>query len=780
MIRRQPDYYAEMPSDIPDLIHELQIHQTELEIQNEELKRTTLELADLRSEFEDLFDFAPCGYVILSDKGIIKRINLKGIALLGTNNRFLLHSGFSQFIVSNFVDDFISARKKALKTGQKQGVELQLKRENGPPLWVQAEIEANQDDAKTMTHWRVVLVDISEQKRTKQKLHQAELQASLTSLDQTQNIAKVGNWSWDIASNRIKWSDQIYKIFKTPRVAPSYALAKNFVHPSDLNVWENKIERAVKKKEPFSLVYRAVRSDAVTIWAHMVFNQTFNERGEFTGFHGTVQDITERKQAEIDLRVEEEKYRILFESSKDANYISTKEGTLIEANQSFLDLFGYTQENLPGWRVQDIYVNFSDRTKFIKQVEKYGYVREHEVKLRHRNGMEMDCKITATVRRSSDGNVVGYQGIIRDVTEGKMMEEELRESEEKYRGVYEASKDGILMVDLKGKVLECNPALLDTLGYELKEIQLITIQELLPAKYHRIVTEIVENQMLKRGHCDQFEIEIIGKGGTGIPIAINGWTTTNKKRNIIAMWWVIRNISDQKQAQRHFEEYREQLQYLSGHLLKNREQERKAISREIHDDVGQILTALKMDARWIDSHLQENQKELSNKISRMVSLIGSGIQTVKQISSDLRPDILDNIGIREALDWQVQEFVHRTGLPVEFENCPEELDLDSDRAIVVYRILQEALNNIVRHAQAKKVTISFKAGEDLLKLNVADDGIGFISKKATRTKSLGILGMMERARYIGGKVVVEGDSGNGTKVKMKIPTGDHRYLQKNQ
>ncbi|MFH2060507.1 MAG: ATP-binding protein [Pseudomonadota bacterium] len=173
LIRQKPDLASEFPSDILELIHELKIHQVELEIQNEELKRSQHELSELHRDFQNLYEFAPCGYVTLNPKGIITRANLTAVSLLQTIRQFLSGSGFSQYIAAGWNDIYIDARQKAIKAG-KQSVELQMKNKNKIPLWVLAEIEADKDVTGAVLQWRIVLMDISEQKKAAEAIQRSE------------------------------------------------------------------------------------------------------------------------------------------------------------------------------------------------------------------------------------------------------------------------------------------------------------------------------------------------------------------------------------------------------------------------------------------------------------------------------------------------------------------------------------------------------------------------------------------------------------------------------
>lgn len=214
---------------------------------------------------------------------------------------------------------------------------------------------------------------------------------------------------------------------------------------------------------------------------------------------------------------------------------------------------------------------------------------------------------------------------------------------------------------------------------------------------------------------------------------------------------------------------REQLRDLTIYLQSAREQERISIAREIHDDLGQLLTALKMDLSWLGKRLTRDQKSLIDKTKSMEEIINMMIRTVRRISTDLRPSVLDDFGLTAAIKWQSEQLQNRTGIKCKFHIEPEEIILDQDRSTALFRIFQETLTNIARHANATNVDISLKeeAGEIVMK--VSDNGKGITKRQISHPKSFGLMGMQERAYVLGGKVRIDGNRDKGTTVRVSIP-----------
>jgi signal transduction histidine kinase len=212
----------------------------------------------------------------------------------------------------------------------------------------------------------------------------------------------------------------------------------------------------------------------------------------------------------------------------------------------------------------------------------------------------------------------------------------------------------------------------------------------------------------------------------------------------------------------------EQLRELSARLQSVREEERTRISRAIHDELGQTLTGLKMDVAWLQSHLDPQQSALLAKTQAMSKLIDTTIQMVRRISAELRPGILD-LGLVATIEWQLHEFQARTGIAGKLASSREETTLAEDGSTVVFRILQEILTNVARHAQATQVEVSLEESADVLTLRVQDNGRGMTESEIHSPKSIGLLGMQERARLQAGEVHFQGTPGQGTTVTVRLP-----------
>jgi signal transduction histidine kinase len=234
----------------------------------------------------------------------------------------------------------------------------------------------------------------------------------------------------------------------------------------------------------------------------------------------------------------------------------------------------------------------------------------------------------------------------------------------------------------------------------------------------------------------------------------------------------LRETADRRERQRAEEKLRrslDQLRALTTYLQYVREEERTRIAREVHDELGQALTGLKLDMSWLGARLSRNARAVQDKVKTMVDHIDETIQTVRRIATELRPGILDSLGLVAALEWQANEFQSRTGIPCQVVASVDDSQLQQQFATVFFRIYQEALTNIIRHAKATRVDVRLAEEGRALVLTVKDNGRGISEDEIANTRSIGLVGMRERAMLIGGEITLHGAPGNGTTMTLRVP-----------
>ncbi len=275
----------------------------------------------------------------------------------------------------------------------------------------------------------------------------------------------------------------------------------------------------------------------------------------------------------------------------------------------------------------------------------------------------------------------------------------------------------------------------------------------LASHFNQMMVEIKESHQKIKNYTEQLETKIQERTAD--------LKATNEQ--------LIRDIAKREQVERELRNSREQLRNLSAYLQAAIEQEKASIAREIHDDLGQNLTALMLDTSWLKKRLPENEVPLIEKVNSMSKVIKASIQTVKKLSTDLRPKILDDLGLTAAIEWMVEEFRNRTGTKCKTSVDVENSILDQERSTALFRILQEALTNIARHADATEVKIELREDHGQVSLEVVDNGKGIRESQVSDPKSFGLMGIRERVSMLNGELRISGTENKGTSIKVDIP-----------
>jgi two-component system sensor histidine kinase UhpB len=347
----------------------------------------------------------------------------------------------------------------------------------------------------------------------------------------------------------------------------------------------------------------------------------------------------------------------------------------------------------------------------------------------------------------------------------------LEESEERHRLLVENMNEGIALVDQDGLITYINEKFLKAHGFGRMEVQGRPLDEWLDEGSARVFQ--TELRAMSRGAGGR-PIELIWKAGNSPPVftSVSSTPLSSDKGIFKGIILVITDITERRRVEEELHRSREELRNLYQHLHSVREEESKRIAREIHDELGQALTALKMDLSWLLSRLPDDLEYRAlfrDKALSMTGLIDMTIRTVQKISAELRPGLLDDLGLPSAIEWQAQEFQSRTDIQCQFQFKGSDFKVDSDCATAMFRILQEALTNIVRHASASRVKIALREDAEKIELMISDNGRGITFAEIDSPGSLGIIGMRERLRPFGGELRLSGVSRKGTKVTVRVP-----------
>ena len=537
-----------------------------------------------------------------------------------------------------------------------------------------------------------------------------------------------------------------------------------FIHPDD----RYKIIERHRK--------RLNGEDPVNIYSFRIIDKAGNEkwveinaiRIEWEGRPASLNfmtDITERKHVEDALRESEEKYHSIFENIQDVYYEITMDGKILEVSPSIEKISRYKREELIGKSLYDIYADPKKRDELIKKILKNGRVTGYEVLLKDKDGAKSYCSTSAKLACDKQGNPVKIIGSLHNITRRKRIEESLRESEKTLKAILEASPVGIGL--FRNRIFDwANKAMYRMLGYEEDSLLGESARVLYPddKEYDRIGRELYTG--IKATGTGHVEARWIKKDGGVIHCFLQARaldpSDTEKAIILAAM-----DITDQKKA----EEY---IHILTHELIRAQEDERTMISRELHDRVAQDLSVSKIECDMVLKNQPALLPEVKQKIIGISNGLHRAINTIRDLSYELRPPGLDQIGLAETISQYCEEFSEKTGLNVDFTSAGmDSLKLNFNTKINLYRLVQEGLNNTRKHADASHITIRLTASHPNIILRINDDGKGFDVKErlanALNEKRMGIRSMEERVNLLQGNIEIQSQPMQGTKISIKIP-----------
>ena len=355
------------------------------------------------------------------------------------------------------------------------------------------------------------------------------------------------------------------------------------------------------------------------------------------------------------------------------------------------------------------------------------------------------------------------------IDERNRVEAALRQSEERYRELFENARDAMYVHDLAGTYTSINHAAEKLSGYSRDEIIGHSFSEFVAAEHIKQVRERFCNKLAKRGETT-YEVEVIAKDGRRVPVEVSS-RAIYENGVIVGVQGTARDITERKLAQ-------DALQMFSRQLIEAQEDERRRIARELHDQIGQVLTAVKMNLHAVRRVC--HTKEAGGPIKDNIEAVDEALRLVRDLSVDLRPPLLDDLGLVTALHWYVDRYARRTEVSAEVLIEVKDPNVRFSREIetACFRIAQEALTNIARHARANRVALRLRKKHNLLILTIKDDGIGFdpkaLRRRAPRLTTLGLLGMQERANAAGGILEINSAISRGTEIRLELPLKNDR------
>ncbi len=495
-------------------------------------------------------------------------------------------------------------------------------------------------------------------------------------------------------------------------------------------------------------------------------------------------EILRRANAEKALRESEERYRRIYHNAPAMLHSISPDGRLTRVSDHWLRVLGYERGEVIGRRLIDFLTMESGRlaeTEVLPRFFRDGAVHDIPYRYVKKSGATIDTLLSALGERDDAGNIVSSLAVSVDITQRLRAEEDLKKAKEalseysrelerqvrirtgEIAGILRYTPDVVSIKDLDGRYLTVNRRFEELFGVKGEEIRGKRAEEFMPEKLARELARsdlrvISENRAARTEHL------VAQAEGPHAYLSVK-FPIYDEDGRMSAVGSISTDITALKNAQRR-------LRRLSAGVIADQERERQAIARELHDELGQMLTALRMEAVWIRRRAANLDPAVAGRADDMRALIDQSIEGVRSIALRLRPGILDDLGLVDALEWCASDFERRTGIACIFaregDDGADALDVvDGAAATAIYRIAQEALTNVARHARARRVDLALSIAGGRLRLTVTDDGCGFDPGAISETQGLGIAGMRERAALVDAVLEVRAMPGEGTQVCLR-------------
>jgi len=441
------------------------------------------------------------------------------------------------------------------------------------------------------------------------------------------------------------------------------------------------------------------------------------------------------------------------------SYIDS-EGRYQFGNRTFCEWFGRSPSEISSKTMTEILgeTTYVSIRRFVEAA-----LAGQRLSFEYRSGATYS-RVTYTPDFGPDGELRGFVSYNEDVTERTETERQLQ----RYEHIVASSHDLLALLDRECRYLAVNQTYAETCGYTIEELIGSTPAKAFGDEFFNTTFKPHAERCL-RGEEISYQTWLDTSRLGWRCLDIRYYPHRSESGKIVGFVTSARDITESKNIETELRKSRERLQNLSASLRIAREEEKTHIAREIHDELGQGLTALKMDLSWLDKRLGTDQAALSKKIGAMIDLVEDNIRTVQTVTSRLRPGVLDDLGIAAAIEWQAAEFQQRTGINCRTRLMYDDPSLGKGIATTIFRVFQETLTNVTRHSEATGISVSLIRKGNSLALSVKDNGRGITRQQIASPESVGLIGMRERADSCGGKITITGIQGRGTLVELTVP-----------
>ncbi|MCG2722304.1 MAG: PAS domain S-box protein, partial [Thermodesulfovibrionales bacterium] len=762
--------YDELENRVKERTAELRIINTKLWDEITERKRVEEDLRETELRYRTVADFTNDWEYWETPDGKLSYVSPSCYRITGYEAKQFIESPhlISEIMMPEDRKIMMNHRHEAFKKQPRKNVEFRIKRQDGKIRWIEHICQS-----VTGIQGQFLGVRASNRDITIRKHAEEELKNTLSLLNATLESTTDGILVVDKEGKILSFNKKFVLMWNIPKSIiesrnDEEALAFVLDQLQEPESFLGKVRELYKQPEAESYDILAFKDGKV----FERYSQPQKIGASTIGRVWSFRDITERKQAEDRIRENEEKYRQLFIAETDSIIVFDAETqTLVDVNNAALSLYGYSYEEFLTMKRKDISVDPSVFEKSLQSVLSGKVLQIPLLYHKKKDGSIFPVEICASSFTSS-GHKMVFE-VIKDITVRKKAQDKLKESEEKFRAIADYTHDWESWIGKDGQLTWVNSAVERMTGY-LQEECLKMKNYPLPLIFNedrKYMANIFESALLQKSAGD-IEFRLKRQEGSIIWASMTWQSIYDDEGNWIGYRTSTRDITERKKTEEALKKSHANLRALSAHITKIEEAERLRLSRELHDQVGQKLTALSINLEFLIAQLSKKAKAgIVSRLDDSKGLVKEIMKLVRHIMTDLRPQILDDYGLKAALHWYSDQFAKRTNIPVVIKGKTQKPRLPLHVETNLFRIIQESLTNIAKYSHASNVTITLNEKKGVINLTITDNGIGFdpvIIQKPGKVKGLGLIGMQERAKTLNGNLQIDSSPGKGTQISIEI------------
>jgi PAS domain S-box-containing protein len=615
----------------------------------------------------------------------------------------------------------------------------------------------------TATPFMFLAALVEERKQAEHALRKREAE-----LNEAQRLAQVGSWQWDLNTDIATWSEQLYRITGRDPYLPALNFKKQR-HLYTPESWERlrcAVEEALRAGTPFELDLELPRRDGTTRWVIARGEAQRDAAGRVVQLRGTGQDITERRLAQEELRESEERFRVAAQAGKMFAYAWDAATDEIVSSPESAQILGM-DETTPTTRQQVLArVHREDRERLTAAVAKLcpdmPYL-EISYRVIHPDGTVIWVEMSSRAHFDEQGKMSRMVGMVTDVTERKRIEEALRESEERLRLAVQAGKMYVFEWDAVTDTIVRSGRCADILNW-MDDPTRDTGGQFV-ARVHpddREAYAATETGLTPEHPTYQTSYRMLQPDGGLIWLEESGHGLFDSKGGLLRTIGMVADVTERKLAE-------EAISSVSRRLIEAQEQERARIARELHDDLSQMMALLQIGLTKFEQDLPGLSSQARQQLHDLVEVSTEVSSSIHDLSHQLHPSKLDVLGLTACIGSFCREFSQRHKLGAQFVHRNIQGEIPKDVSLCLFRIVEEALQNVVKHSGAEDAKVELSGHDNRIDLCVSDNGAGFILESVKGEAGLGLISMRERVRLVGGHLSVESEPSRGTRIHVRIP-----------